>query len=55
MKEQYEPSADARVSARAMRDLFLALRQEGFTEAQALSILGSSIAAAALTRGEEEK
>jgi hypothetical protein len=41
-----EPSADARGVARACRDQFLALVAEGFTENQALQIIGVMIAAA---------
>lgn len=41
-----EPSADARTFARAMRDLFIALQAEGFSERQAILLLGQAIAAA---------
>jgi hypothetical protein len=40
-----EPSADARVFARAMRDLFIALQAEGFTERQSILLVGQAIAA----------
>lgn len=38
-----EPSADMRKAARACRDLYLALRAEGFTESEALVIIGHVI------------
>lgn len=41
-----EPSADSRQFARAMRDLFVALQAEGFSERQAILLLGQAIAAA---------
>ncbi len=40
-----EPGADARALARAVRDNFAALTAEGFTEAQALALLGQMLAA----------
>lgn len=40
-----EPSAGARQMARAIRDIFAALMAEGFSEQQALAILGTVIAA----------
>jgi hypothetical protein len=43
---QTEPNAEARVFARAIRNLFVALRHEGFSEPQALQIIGVGIAAA---------
>lgn len=36
-----EPAADLRVAARQLRELFVALVNEGFTEAQALRIIGN--------------
>jgi hypothetical protein len=42
---RYEPSADARAFAKQIRDWYLALLAEGFTEAQALTILGTLLAA----------
>jgi hypothetical protein len=39
-----EPSADLRQAAAGMAELFTALSDEGFTEAQALTILGQVIA-----------
>lgn len=38
-----EPSADARALARAVFDQYLALTQEGFSEGQALRIVGEMI------------
>jgi hypothetical protein len=38
-----EPSAQLRTAAAQMRDLFIALTNEGFTEIQALRILGSML------------
>lgn len=40
-----EPSADQRGAAAEMFRLFLALVQEGFSEHQALSLLGTMLAA----------
>ncbi len=40
-----EPGADARAMARSVRDNFAALTAEGFTEAQALALLGQMLAA----------
>lgn len=42
-----EPAAELRVFATTLRQLYLALMQEGFTEREALVIAGQSIAAAA--------
>lgn len=42
--DNVEPSADARQAARALRDQFLALVKEGFTEHQALVIIGQILA-----------
>lgn len=36
-----EPSADLRVAAKAMFEMFTAMVQEGFTEEQALAIMGA--------------
>jgi hypothetical protein len=41
-----EPAAGARQAAHAIREIYLALMQEGFTERQALVIVGQAIAAA---------
>ena len=43
--DSYEPSAAARAAARACRDQYLALIKEGFTEAQALHIVGVTLSA----------
>ena len=40
-----EPSADAREFARACHQIFVALSLEGFTEQQALVVIGQMIAA----------
>lgn len=40
-----EPSADLRQGARDLRQLFIALINEDFSEKQALAIIGSVIAA----------
>lgn len=48
-----EPSADARMFARNMHGLYIALTLEGFTEAQALQIIGMTIAASTL-RGDTD-
>lgn len=40
-----EPSADIRQAASAMHEIFTALTDEGFTETQALVILGQMLAA----------
>lgn len=39
-----EPSADIRQAASAVRQMFVALVQDGFTESQALVIVGHMIA-----------
>lgn len=36
-----EPTAEIRTAARSMRELFVALVREGFSETQALQIIGS--------------
>lgn len=40
-----EPSADHRVFAKGMRQMFVALQQEGFTMKEAVAIIGQVIAA----------
>lgn len=40
-----EPSADLRVFASSMRQMFVALTNEGFTEQQALTMIGQVLAA----------
>jgi rRNA processing protein Krr1/Pno1 len=40
-----EPTADQREAAKATRGIYVALIKEGFTEDQALKILGTMIAA----------
>lgn len=44
-KAAEEPSGDMRKFGRIMRDMFVALVAEGFTEEQALSMLATTIAA----------
>lgn len=39
-----EPAADLRQFAKVCREMFLALMEEGFTETQALQILGVFVA-----------
>ena len=45
MTPREEPSADARTFAKGMRQLFVALQQEGFTVQEALVVIGQVIAA----------
>lgn len=40
-----EPSANARQAAKELRGLFLALTYEGFTESQALTLIGQLLLA----------
>ncbi len=40
-----EPSADMRYAAKALREMHIALVNEGFTEEQALAIVGQILAA----------
>lgn len=40
---QREPTAEMRSAARSMRELFVALVREGFTEIQALQIIGAAL------------
>lgn len=47
-----EPSADIRAFALHMRQVYLALVGQGFTEPQAMAIIGTTIAAA-ITRGQQ--
>jgi hypothetical protein len=51
-REQIEPSADLRQAASGLMQLFVALTLEGFTEQQALVILGQCIAA---SKGGEQQ
>ncbi len=43
---QEEPSAAAREASSGLRQLFVAMVQQGFTEAQALHIIGVAVASA---------
>lgn len=55
MGARIEPSADIRASARHIRELFLALLEQGFTEAQASSILGTMLGTAmASSTGDQQ-
>lgn len=45
-KPQHEPAATVRQAAGALHDYYVALVQAGFTEAQALQILGVTLSAA---------
>lgn len=42
---QIEPPADMRAFARVLRQMFVALEQEGFTTVEAIAIVGHVIAA----------
>lgn len=42
-----EPSADMRSMAKSLRETFVALRLEGFTENQAIAIIGQMLASIA--------
>jgi hypothetical protein len=48
-----EPSADTRVFAKQLRQLYLALLDEGFSEAQTMSMLGQMMTAAAQQKRTE--
>lgn len=39
-----EPSADLRQAAKGLREMYVALIEEGFTETQALVIIGQMVA-----------
>jgi hypothetical protein len=52
-RSKQEPSALSRAAAREMRDLFVAFIDEGFTENQALTILGHMLRNAADMQEEE--
>lgn len=41
-----EPSANARAGAQALREMFVALIQSGFTEAQAMNVIGIAVSSA---------
>jgi len=45
MKAPYEASADSRAFAHAIHDLYVALRAEGFTQAETLMMLATIIGA----------
>jgi len=48
-----EPSAETRTNAHAVRETFLALTYEGFTESQALNIVGQMLAAVIIVSAGE--
>ena len=48
-----EPSADMRAAAHAVREIFVALMQEGFNENQALTIVGQILASNAQGGGDK--
>lgn len=51
-----EPSATTRAGAASIREMFVALVNEGFTESQALSLCGQMLAASAaahVTKGDD--
>lgn len=50
--EEVEPPADARAGAAACRSMYVALRKEGFTDRQALTIVGQMIGAAVSSHDE---
>lgn len=43
--EREEPSAEMRKAARALRDIYVSLMQEGFSTSEAVRIIGAVIAA----------
>lgn len=48
-----EPSAEARTNAHLVREIFLSLVYEGFTEQQAIAIVGQILAAAVIAGATE--
>lgn len=50
-----EATATMRATARMLRDMFIALQNEGFTEGQALMLLGATIAASIQAAPKDEK
>jgi hypothetical protein len=53
-KNKQEPSALNRAAAREMRDIFVALVDEGFTEDQALKILANMVKTSAEMQIEDD-
>lgn len=51
----YEPTADQRMAAAQMRGMFLALIAEGFTEYQALVLLGQVLLASASAPPKDDR
>lgn len=45
MLDRIEPSAELRIFANMLRQMYIALQQEGFTTPEALTIIGHCIAA----------
>jgi hypothetical protein len=50
--ENREPTADMRAAARQLREYYVALIREGFTEMQAIRIIGMVIAGQSGDKGE---
>ena len=48
-----EASAGMRTLARMLRDMYVALRQEGFTRDEAVAIIGQTVQASMLTQTED--
>ncbi|HEU5394695.1 MAG TPA: hypothetical protein VFV36_07810 [Candidatus Methylomirabilis sp.] len=48
-----EASASMRQMARMMREMFTALVQEGFTEAQAIAVIGQALQASTKSAGDQ--
>jgi hypothetical protein len=46
-----EPRADVRKFARGMREIYVAMQQEGFTEGEAMQIVGITIAVGVVNGG----
>jgi hypothetical protein len=59
MSNRIEPSADMRQAAHQLREMYVALKAEGFSDKQALTIVGQAIAAgmsaAAANQPEEDQ
>jgi hypothetical protein len=49
-----EANADMRLMAANLRQMYVALRNEGFNEPQALAIIGQTIAGAMIANGNKE-
>jgi hypothetical protein len=54
--DKQEANADARQVAKGLRQMYIALRNEGFNEPQALTIVGQTIAGAIIANaGKSEE